>query len=147
MSYGSSFVANIMGLTSSLLELCWLYLQLFALRSEIYLQANVDEAIGSALGLAGAYMLARRGQYAALGWIAFLGSNVALIIFAMRNGHAFLLVLQICFVVTSALGIWNYLVKPMQPAKPPGTAAATLSLNPFPKPKPIKRGPEGRDTT
>lgn len=101
-----------LSLASSLLELCWLYIQLFAFRSEIYLLSNLDQATGSALGLAGAYMLARNGHTAAWGWIAFLGSNVALIVFAMRNGHAFLLALQICFVVTSALGIWNYLVKP-----------------------------------
>jgi hypothetical protein len=79
------------------------------------------EAVAAICGLVGALLVASTGtelpwpgmaflsQHAALGWIAFLASNLAWIGFAAIRRMPWLLVQQLGFTVTSLLGIWNTL--------------------------------------
>lgn len=106
-------------LATLLAQLAWLYLQLFALRTETlaihvarWAATNPDEAIATACGLVGAVLLATKGRWAGLGWLAFLGSNAAWIWFAHRNGHPGLLLQQAGFTITSLIGLWVWVIKP-----------------------------------
>lgn len=65
----------------------------------------VLEWVGSALGLLGAYLLATHGRFARYGWIAFMGANLAMGAFALAIDAHGLLVQQLGFGCTSALGI------------------------------------------
>lgn len=82
------------------------------LQFALWLRGHPEEATGAALGLLGATLLAGRSRHAPLGWLAFLGSNLALIAFAARAGHPGILVLQLGFLCTSLLGIWQHLLRP-----------------------------------
>lgn len=112
-------IDSALSLGANLLELGWLYLQLWVLRLDIYsirawswITANPDEAIGSATALLGAYLLARNGKWASMGWLAFLASNFAIINLAMRLDRPGILVMQLGFTCTSMLGLWTWVVKP-----------------------------------
>lgn len=63
------------------------------------------EWVGSALGLLGAYLLATHGRFARYGWIAFMGANLAMGAFALAIGAHGLLLQQLGFAGTSALGL------------------------------------------
>jgi len=76
------------------------------------MQLTAIEALASLFGLCGAFLLASRGRWASLGWLAFLASNVAWWIFAVRAGHQFLLLQQVGFTATSLLGIWRWILQP-----------------------------------
>lgn len=103
-------------LLASLAELAWLYLQLYGLRTARWVYTNPDQATGAALGLLGAFLLARGGPRAGLGWLAFLGSNAALIAMAWRLDLPGVLLLQFGFTYTSLLGIWTHMVLPRRSA-------------------------------
>jgi hypothetical protein len=75
------------------------------------------EAESAITGLAGALLLASGARWAAFGWLAFLGSNVAGIAFAAFTGHYWLLAQQIGFTCTSLLGVWNWIIKPLRAAR------------------------------
>jgi len=66
--------------------------------------------IGSALGLLGAALLAINLPISGYGWIAFLASNVAWIIYGLRTKTTSLLVMQIGFTITSVVGMYRWLV-------------------------------------
>ncbi len=104
--------ASLIDLLATLAELAWLYLQLHGMRTARWVYANPDQATGAALGLLGAFLLARGSARAGLGWLAFLGSNAALIVMALRLDLPGVLVLQLGFTVTTGLGIWTWLIKP-----------------------------------
>jgi nicotinamide riboside transporter PnuC len=87
-------------------------LQLLAAAALAWLANNPDEALATASGLLGAFLLARKGKAAAYGWIAFLASNAAWLWFAWRAGHPGLFVQQIGFSITSCMGLWVWLIKP-----------------------------------
>lgn len=69
------------------------------------------EALAALCGLVGAYLLATKGDHAAWGWVAFLGSNMGWIAFAAVRRHWFLLLQQIGFTATSFVGIWNWMLR------------------------------------
>lgn len=104
---------QILSLTGTLCELAWMYVLLFALRTWMYIANSPYEAVGAALGLLGALVLAINGKHASLGWLGFLGSNIALIVFAARAGLYGVLTLQLGFMVTSLIGVWQGLLKPL----------------------------------
>lgn len=70
------------------------------------------EWIACALGLTGALLLAINGRYARYGWLFFIASNVGWIAYGYMTGAIGLIVQQIGFSVTSALGIYQWFVKP-----------------------------------
>jgi hypothetical protein len=70
------------------------------------------ELLAALCGLAGSLVLALRGKYAAWGWALFVLSNVGWIAFAAGLGHWFLLAQQLGFLVTSAVGVWQWLLRP-----------------------------------
>lgn len=77
-----------------------------------WLLANPAEACGALFGLLGAALLAGRGRYASIGWVAFLASNAFLLMFAWRHGHPGVFVLQLGYTCTSCLGIWKWILQP-----------------------------------
>jgi hypothetical protein len=117
----------ILDLLASLAELAWLYIQLYGLRTARWVYANPDQATGAALGLLGAFLLARGGPRAGLGWLAFLGSNAALIAMAWRLDLPGVLLLQLGFTYTSLYGIWTHLIQPLRSA---AQAASWAKLRP-----------------
>lgn len=66
----------------------------------------------AACALLGSLLLALKGRRAGWGWLLFACSNAGWIVFANGYGHWFFLLQQIGFSITSAIGIWRYLVKP-----------------------------------
>lgn len=66
----------------------------------------------AACALLGSLLLAFKGRHAGWGWVLFACSNAGWIVFANGYGHWFFLLQQIGFSITSAIGIWRYLVKP-----------------------------------
>lgn len=72
----------------------------------------VVEVIAAVCGLLGSLLLALKGQSAPWGWMFFMISNVGWLAFSYGFGHWFLLVQQIGFSITSAIGIWKWLIEP-----------------------------------
>lgn len=66
--------------------------------------------IGSATALAGAALLASNFDFAQLGWLLFLASNVAWIVYGLKTHQRPLVVMQLGFTGTSFLGIFNNLL-------------------------------------
>ena len=65
------------------------------------------EAWGAYTGIPGAFLLALNNQFSHFGWLLFLASNVAWILFALRGKFKKLLLQQVAFLATTLLGIWN----------------------------------------
>ncbi|MEQ1659913.1 MAG: nicotinamide mononucleotide transporter [Hylemonella sp.] len=70
------------------------------------------EALGAATGVLGTALLAFKTRWAGLGFVAYLVSNVALILFFLDHGLNGLLLMQAVFTVFSVVGIWQWLVVP-----------------------------------
>jgi len=70
------------------------------------------ELFAAASGLLGALLLALKVRISAWGWVCFALSNAGWIAFSWGNSHWFLLVQQLGFSITSAIGIWKWLVEP-----------------------------------
>lgn len=77
-----------------------------------WILANPAEAVATATGLAGAYLLASRTRWAPLGWLSFLASNAAWLYFAWQKDHPGLFLQQVGFTGSSLLGIWQWIVRP-----------------------------------
>ena len=60
---------------------------------------------GALIGIIGAGLLATHSRVAKYGWICFLCANLLFIVWALRIGALGLLVQQVCFTLTSLLGI------------------------------------------
>lgn len=88
----------------------------------IYLQNpyNLVEIFSMSCGLLGSLLLALKGANAKYGWLLFAASNVGWIVFAQGHGHWFFLVQQLGFSITSAIGIWTYLIQPFRMARRTG---------------------------
>jgi nicotinamide riboside transporter PnuC len=69
---------------------------------------NLYEFMGCCFGLLGAFVLSLNCKHSGWGFVAFLGSNMAWIIFAIQNNLNGLLVMQIGFTVTSLIGIYRW---------------------------------------
>jgi nicotinamide riboside transporter PnuC len=76
------------------------------------------ELTAAAFGILGTLLLALNGRRAGWGFVAFLASNAAWILFAIDQQHLGLLVQHIVFSATSALGAYVWLVKPRRAAEP-----------------------------
>lgn len=70
------------------------------------------ELFAMTCGLLGSLLLALKGDRAALGWLLFAASNVGWLSFAHGHGHWFMFIQQIGFSITSAIGIWRWLIEP-----------------------------------
>ena len=70
------------------------------------------EIFASACGLLGSLALALKGRHASWGWVLFAFSNVGWLVFGFGYGHWFFFIQQIGYSITSAIGIWNWLIKP-----------------------------------
>lgn len=70
------------------------------------------ELFASACGLLGSLLLALKGRVAPWGWVFFALSNAGWLAFSYGYSHWFLLVQQIGFSITSAIGIWKWLLEP-----------------------------------
>ncbi|ABE45663.1 hypothetical protein [Polaromonas sp. JS666] len=70
------------------------------------------EIFATACGLLGSLVLSLKGTRAAWGWLLFAMSNVGWLGFSFENGHWFMFIQQIGFSITSALGMWNWLIVP-----------------------------------
>jgi len=62
---------------------------------------------GSAFALLGSFLLATNGSWASLGFIAYLISNIFLIVFSVQRRLYGILVMQLGFTLFSILGIVN----------------------------------------
>lgn len=71
------------------------------------------EWAGALIGIMGAALLATNSRFSKYGWWCFLAANVLLIAWALRIGAMGLLVQQVCFTVTSLLGIARSGVSPV----------------------------------
>ena len=69
---------------------------------------SIFEYIGCGLGLLGALLLSLICNHSGWGFVAFLGSNVDWITFAVQNGINGLLVMQFGFTITSLIGIYRW---------------------------------------
>lgn len=74
------------------------------------------EILGSVLGCIGALLLATNSRWSGWGFVAFLASNVAWILFSEQAGHHWFLVQQAVFTFTSLLGVWRWLIQPRMDA-------------------------------
>lgn len=71
------------------------------------------ELTAAAFGVLGTVLLALRGPRAGWGFVAYLVSNAGWIGFAWIHGHWGMLAQQLAFTVSSLVGVWVWLVKPM----------------------------------
>lgn len=69
--------------------------------------------VGFLLGVTGAALLAlNHPVLSRWGFVFYLGSNAAWIGFALDKGEGWLLLQTVLFSVTSALGVWQWILKP-----------------------------------
>jgi hypothetical protein len=72
----------------------------------------VIEICAALAGVAGTWLLARKGARAGWGFVAYLASNAGWLVFAWMHEHWGLFVQQIAFTVVSLYGIWTWLIEP-----------------------------------
>lgn len=70
------------------------------------------ELFATACGLLGSLVLSLKGNRAAWGWVLFAMSNVGWLVFSFDHSHWGLFAQQIGFSITSAIGIWKWLIEP-----------------------------------
>lgn len=100
--------AILMGL-EMLIELTWR-----AANAAARVEATtVLAAVGFLLGVAGSAMLMiKNHRWAHLGWAMYLGSNACWVTYAVMTSQGILLAQNLCFSVTSLIGVWTWIVKP-----------------------------------
>ncbi len=79
---------------------------------EILMSAQALQWIGCVVGLSGALMLATKNSFSGYGFVLFLVSNMFWIAFGFVTNAPGLVVMQIGFSVTSAIGVWRWVVGP-----------------------------------
>lgn len=89
---------------------------------------TIIEWMGCALGVLGAGLLAMNNRWSGYGFVLFLGSNVAWIVFGVLTGAMGLVTMQIVFTMTSMVGIWQWLIRPHIEARRVLARAALGSL-------------------
>lgn len=94
------------------LQILGLGVAIQAVQAWAWFTHNPDEALASATGLLGAFLVAAKGKHAGKGWIAFLASNAAWLYFAWRKDHPGLFLQQCGFTVTTLIGLWTWLIAP-----------------------------------
>lgn len=70
------------------------------------------ELCAALAGVAGTWLLARRGERAGWGFVAYLASNAGWLVFAWWHQHWAMLLQQLAFTVVSLYGIWTWLLLP-----------------------------------
>lgn len=70
------------------------------------------ELFATACGLLGSLVLSLKGNRAAWGWLLFAMSNVGWLVFSFGYSHWGMFAQQIGFSITSAIGIWKWLIEP-----------------------------------
>jgi hypothetical protein len=75
---------------------------------------HVIEWAGSGLGLAGAALLSLNLRASRFGWLLFLLSNSAWIVYGIRVGAHGLVAMQIGFTLTSLVGVYRWFVAAKQ---------------------------------
>lgn len=74
---------------------------------------TVLAAVGFLLGVGGSAMLMiKNHRWAHLGWAMYLGSNACWVTYAVMTSQGILLAQNLCFSVTSLIGVWTWIVKP-----------------------------------
>ena len=63
-------------------------------------------------GVVGTWLLARKGERAGWGFVAYLASNTGWIAFAWIHHHWAMLAQQIVFTVVAIYGAWTWLLAP-----------------------------------
>ena len=71
--------------------------------------ATIMEWSGSGAGVQGAIMLALNESFSGFGWIAFLVSNVAWIVYGRLMRIHSIVLMQLVFTATSLVGIYRWL--------------------------------------
>lgn len=74
------------------------------------MSALVLQWLGCVTGVGGAFLLAVNTPYSGWGFVLFLISNGFWIAYGVNTHARGLVVAQICFTVTSALGIYRWLI-------------------------------------
>lgn len=73
--------------------------------------------VGFVFGAIGAALLAlNRPALSRWGFVFFLGSNVAWILYALAKDEQWLLLQTVVFSATSVVGVWQWFMKPQLPA-------------------------------
>lgn len=92
--------------------------------------------LGCWFGLAGAFCVAGRSALAGWGFVLFLISNLFWVAFSLATATPGLLVMQFGFVLTSLLGIFQWLITPWMAARRLTVRASLLRV---PKPGRYRR--------
>lgn len=71
------------------------------------------EWTGALLGLIGSAMLALNVSVSGFGFLAFLISNLFWLVFGVKKKAWGLVTMQVGFTVTSLMGLYNWLLKPV----------------------------------
>lgn len=68
---------------------------------------------GFVLGVGGSGMLMiKNHRWAHYGWAMYLGSNACWICYSIMSNQGILLAQNLCFSVTSLIGVWTWIVRP-----------------------------------
>lgn len=73
----------------------------------------VIEISAALFGVLGTLLLAFKSRWAGWGFVLYLASNFGWLVFAYDHGHAFLFGQQVAFTVSSLVGIWIWLLRPL----------------------------------
>lgn len=79
---------------------------------EMFLSTQVLQWLGCLFGLAGSLLLATKTKASGYGFALFLVSNGFWIAFGIVTQAPGLVVMQVGFMLTSSLGVWQWIVKP-----------------------------------
>lgn len=70
-------------------------------------------ALGFILGVGGSAMLMiKNNRWAHYGWAMYLGSNACWICYSIMSSQGILLAQNLCFSITSLIGVWTWIVRP-----------------------------------
>lgn len=73
--------------------------------------------VGCATGVVGSALLAWRSKWSGWGFVVYLLSNSCWIGFGVLTKAPGLVVMQLVFTATSAIGVWRWLVEPYRSRK------------------------------
>lgn len=71
------------------------------------------EVASAVLGLSGSLLLATQSRWAGWAFVLWLGSNVCWMTFGAIAGHWALVAQHAGFFITSAIGVWTWLLRPV----------------------------------
>lgn len=74
---------------------------------------EVLEIASAVLGLSGALLLATKSRWAGWAFVLWLGSNAGWMAFGALGGHWPLVAQHAGFAITSAIGVWTWLLRPV----------------------------------